>query len=86
MKDREIKHLSYKERKRKRESFLEIRITDLMHFKDNPKQDDKLYEDPYSNNYVRNHPMMIMVNERQIDLLQHPLSLALMKYKWDNFG
>ena len=33
-----------------------------------------------------NHPLMIMVNEKQKQLLKHPLCLALLRRKWKMFG
>ena len=35
---------------------------------------------------INNHPLMIMANERKVDLLQHPLSLAITLRKWNMHG
>ena len=35
---------------------------------------------------INNHPLMIMANERKVDLLQHPLSLAITLRKWNMYG
>ena len=35
---------------------------------------------------ISNHPMMIMVDERKLDLLQHPLCLAIIMRKWRLYG
>ena len=45
------------------------------------KQDFKDYEVE-----IRNHPLMIMANERKVDLLQHPLCLAITLRKWNLYG
>ena len=34
----------------------------------------------------RNHPLMIMVNEKRTDLLGHPVCMALIRNKWNKFG
>ena len=55
------------------------RKDDLDH--NDEKQDFKDYEVE-----IRNHPLMIMANERKVDLLQHPLCLAITLRKWNLYG
>ncbi|EFP08525.1 CRE-TRPA-1 protein [Caenorhabditis remanei] len=43
----------------------------------------------YSSNYDRiykNHPLKLMANAEKLSLLSHPLSMALLKYKWNRLG
>ncbi|EGT54771.1 hypothetical protein CAEBREN_31497, partial [Caenorhabditis brenneri] len=43
----------------------------------------------YSSNYdriYRNHPLKLMANAEKLSLLSHPLSMALIKYKWNKLG
>ncbi|ULT95578.1 hypothetical protein L3Y34_004351 [Caenorhabditis briggsae] len=43
----------------------------------------------YSANYdqiYRNHPLKMMANAEKLSLLSHPLSMALLKYKWNRLG
>uniref|UniRef100_A0A1I7U7E2 ANK_REP_REGION domain-containing protein n=1 Tax=Caenorhabditis tropicalis TaxID=1561998 RepID=A0A1I7U7E2_9PELO len=43
----------------------------------------------YSSNYdriYRNHPLKLMANAEKLSLLSHPLSMALLKYKWNRLG
>ena len=43
----------------------------------------------YEKDYVvdiYNHPMMIMAEERKVDLLQHPVCLAIILKKWAMYG
>ena len=42
-------------------------------------------EDPYEVPII-NHPLMIMAKERRVDLLQHPLCLAITLKKWNKYG
>ena len=35
---------------------------------------------------ISNHPMMIMADKRKLDLLQHPLCLAIILRKWRLYG
>ena len=35
---------------------------------------------------INNHPLMIMAKERRVDLLQHPLCLAITLKKWNMYG
>ena len=35
---------------------------------------------------VNNHPLMIMVRHQKVDLLQHPLCLAITMRKWSKYG
>ena len=45
-------------------------------------------DNPYSNNSLEvqdNHPLMIMANQKQKDLLKHSLCLALLRRKWNKF-
>ena len=42
-------------------------------------------EDPYEVP-IMNHPLMIMAKERRVDLLQHPLCLAITLKKWNKYG
>ena len=54
-------------------------------------EDDRLKHsaEPYSSDSTvlkKNHPLMIMVNHHQEDLLAHPLVTSLLRYKWDSFG
>ena len=35
---------------------------------------------------ITNHPLMIMKNEQRVDLLQHPVCLALILKKWNSYG
>ena len=63
----------------------------LINNDDSPTDDDDLWLDNKLNpravtytaskfNLKRNHPLMIMVNERRTDLLGHPLCSALIRY------
>ena len=45
----------------------------------------KSYDDTGTLSMI-NHPLMIMVNEKQKQLLKHPLCLALLRRKWKKFG
>ena len=58
----------------------------FLHFQNDDSQNGEMYPSPYSAKSVQNHPMMIMTRERKLDLLQHPLCLALMEHKWKSFG
>ena len=42
-------------------------------------------EDDKSTHDKDNHPLMIMLNEKKLDLLQHPLCLAIIRGKWSRF-
>ena len=59
---------------------------DYVHFKNDKDGSGEIYNTAYSTKSVQNHPMMIMANERKLDLLQHPVCLALMKHKWAHYG
>ncbi|EPB67719.1 ankyrin repeat protein [Ancylostoma ceylanicum] len=49
------------------------------------KKGAKAYSEDYNIVY-ENHPLKIMANNENLDLLSHPLVLALLKYKWNNLG
>ncbi|XP_071749523.1 transient receptor potential cation channel subfamily A member 1 homolog [Lepeophtheirus salmonis] len=41
----------------------------------------------FSKNIIKNnHPLMLMVKEKRVDLLGHPLCMALVRLKWNKFG
>ncbi|CAB3409070.1 unnamed protein product [Caenorhabditis bovis] len=45
--------------------------------------------DEYAKNYdevFKNHPLKMMANAEKLSLLSHPLSLALLKHKWNKLG
>ena len=47
------------------------------------------FEDPYYSNgkiWKDNHPLMIMAQQKQKNLLRHPVCLALVRHKWKKFG
>lgn len=48
-----------------------------------------MFKKTYSRNakvIMDNHPLMIMAKEEQRNLLRHPLCLALIRRKWQNYG
>ena len=48
-----------------------------------------MFKKMYSRNakvIMDNHPLMIMAKEEQRNLLRHPLCLALIRRKWQNYG
>ena len=51
--------------------------TPLEHF---PEHDEKEYEVD-----INNHPMVIMADEKKLDLLQHPLCIAIILKKWSTY-
>ncbi|CAI2350815.1 unnamed protein product [Caenorhabditis sp. 36 PRJEB53466] len=57
-----------------------------------PYDDDfKLHKEAqsYASNYdkiYKNHPLKLMANAEKLSLLGHPLSMALLKYKWNRLG
>ena len=47
------------------------------------------FDEPYHPNAavrMQNHPLMIMVKNKQYDLLRHPVSIAITRQKWKVFG
>lgn len=62
------------------------------------RTDDDIWDDdyklrrgakPYSDDSTIlkiNHPLMIMVESKQEDLLGHPLVTSLLRHKWNSFG
>ena len=57
-------------------------------FHNKDEQHEVLYGH-YEKDYVvdiYNHPMMIMAEERKVDLLQHPVCLAIILKKWAMYG
>ncbi|XP_069935680.1 transient receptor potential cation channel subfamily A member 1 homolog isoform X4 [Cherax quadricarinatus] len=54
-------------------------------------EDGQLLEhaEPYTNDareLKNNHPLMLMVKYRRLNLLAHPVSISLVKHKWMNYG
>ena len=50
---------------------------------------DKLRSYDYCKNpdvVAENHPLILLVKEKQAQLLEHPLTLALLSYKWKSYG
>ena len=47
-------------------------------------KDERKFKDYEVN--INNHPLMIMAKERRVDLLQHPLCLAITLKKWTLYG
>lgn len=63
----------------------------LVGFKSAYDDDFKLHKDAqsYASNYDRiykNHPLKLMADAERLSLLSHPLSMALLKYKWNRLG
>ena len=50
--------------------------------------EEKLQEDPYAKPITveNNHPLVLMVKQKQKHLLKHPLCLALLRQKWKSSG
>lgn len=63
----------------------------LIGYKSAYNDDFKLIKDAqaYSSSYdtvYRNHPLKLMANAEKLYLLSHPLSMGLLKYKWNRLG
>ena len=66
----------------------------LIKSKSETSEFDFIDDDDYlENNYEEStdlskmiHPMELMLNERQENLLKHPLTIALTKFKWSTYG
>ena len=51
-----------------------------------PHDPNQTYQDKKYVVETNNHPMMVMAEERKVDLLQHPLCLAIILRKWVMYG
>lgn len=48
-------------------------------------EDAKLYTSDFRD-IKKNHPLMLMVKYKRLNLLNHPVSISLVKHKWMSYG
>ena len=56
----------------------------FLHRDDVPKGSEEIYQ-PHTVD-IDNHPLIIMANEKKVDLLQHPVCSVITERKWRKFG